>query len=254
VSFSNDYGKVTLREFGDIGDIDGTTVIVGFPSVSLASILTAGFLREQLNLPSIGVISSDHFPARAIIEGGRPSHPIRIFGDKRLVIVICEFKIPTNELSAHVVDAIVSFAARHKAKMLVCIEGLPSENVDKETGLFDEKLHFISTNKEFSECMIDLQHKPLSDAVITGVTGLTLSEGVMHDVDIGCLLAPAAVHYPDAYGAVNVVKTLAKWLKDVKIDTAPLEKSAINLQKSVTGFLQKEKESSRASTDTAMFS
>lgn len=77
VGFSREYGdnlanKIRVREFSDI-DVEGAVVLAGFPSTSLASILTGGYLREQLKLPLVGVISSYGFPARCIIEKGTPS-------------------------------------------------------------------------------------------------------------------------------------------------------------------------------------
>jgi len=243
VSFEKEYRSVRVREFGAV-DVTGATLVEGFPSVSLASILTTGYLREQLKLPLIGVISSSSFPPRAIIEGGKPSHPIRIFGDKRLVTILCEFKLPSNEVTYDVVDAILDFAERHKCKMIITIEGIPEEPDEK--GKFDEKLSFISTSKPFSEAMMALDHKPLSDAIIAGVTGLILAEGGLRDIDLGCLLAPAAANYPDAHGAVNVVKALASWLKEPTIDIKPLEESANKLQTSISQFLKTEKEQSKS--------
>jgi len=239
VTFQHDYGVVRLREFGKL-DIEGTTVITGFPSVSLASILTVGYLREQMNLPMIGVISSDTFPPRAIIENGRPSHPIRIYGDKSVAVIICEFKLPSSESIYNIAEAVLDFASRHKAKMVITLEGIPSDKIDPKTGLLDEKLHFISTNKEFSEKILSLDHNPLTDAVMTGVTGLILAEGGLKSVDIGCLLAPAAPHYPDAHGAVNVVKTLVAGLK-LNVDTDPLEQSAKRLHRNVDKFIESAK-------------
>jgi len=250
VQFQQDYGIVRLREFGTF-DIQGATVVTGFPSVSLASILTVGYLKEQMNLPMIAVISSDTFPPRAIIENGRPSHPIRIYGDKRIVVVVAEFKIPTTEAAYNVVDAILDFASRHKSKMVLTLEGLPSDKIDPKTGLLDEKLHFISTNREFSEAMLAKEHIPLTDAVITGVTGLILAEGGMRDVELGCLLAPAAAHYPDAHGAVNVVKTIVEWLKEPSIDIAPLEQSAQRLHRNIDKFLESAKDSKKGSSSSA---
>jgi len=243
VSFEKEYRSVRVREFGEV-DVTGATLVEGFPSVSLASILTTGYLREQLKLPLIGVISSSAFPPRAIIEGGKPSHPIRIFGDKRLVTILCEFKLPSNEVTYDVVDAILDFSERHKCSMVITIEGIPEEADEK--GKFDEKLSFISTNKQFSEAMLALDHKPLSDAIIAGVTGLILAEGSLRDINLGCLLAPAAANYPDAHGAVNVVKALASWLKEPSIDIKPLEESANKLQSSISQFLKSEKDQSKS--------
>jgi len=243
VNFRKEYGNIVLREFGNL-ELNGTTIIAGFPSVSLASILTVGYLREQMNLPMIGVISSDSFPPRAIIENGRPSHPIRIYGDKRIVVIICEFKLPNTESTYNIVDSILDFAVRHKANMIVTLEGLPSDKIDPKTGLLDEKLHFISTNKQFSEIMLTMEHIPLTDAVINGVTGLILAEGGLKSVDLGCLLVPAAAHYPEAHGAVNVVKTLVAGLK-LNVDTAPLEQSAQRIRRTVDKFIESAKEANK---------
>ena len=50
-SFDQTYGVakgVRLREFGDTTALKGTMVMTGFPSASLTSILTAGYLVEQV--------------------------------------------------------------------------------------------------------------------------------------------------------------------------------------------------------------
>ncbi len=78
VGFTKTFGEtltntIKVREFNDI-DVDGAVVLAGFPSTSLASILTGGYLREQLKLPLVGVISSGGFAPRCIIERGVPSH------------------------------------------------------------------------------------------------------------------------------------------------------------------------------------
>jgi len=128
--------------------------------------------------------------------------------------------------------------------MVVTLEGLPSDKIDPKTGLLDEKLHFISTNKQFSETMLSMEHIPLTDAVINGVTGLILAEGGLKAVDLGCLLVPAAAHYPEAHGAVNVVKTLVGGLK-LNVDTAPLEQSAQRIRRTVDKFLESAKEAQK---------
>ena len=71
---------------------------MSFPSVSFTGIITCGFIVEQFNLPLIGVLSAASLPPRCVVEGGMAAHAIRIYGDKRIVIVQCEYKLPNAEV------------------------------------------------------------------------------------------------------------------------------------------------------------
>ena len=71
-------------------------------------------------------------------------------------------------------------------------------------------------------------HTPLDEAVVGGVTGALLAEGVLRPTtDVSCLLTPTAEAFPDADSAVTVVKVVAHYLNTlghkVEVDTAPLE-------------------------------
>jgi len=250
IGFTKTYGdslsnKICVREF-DYIDCEGAAIVTGFPSTSLASILTAGYLREQLKLPLIGVISSYAFQPRCIIERGLPSHSVRIFGDKRLVVVLCEFKIPSPELIHTLTEALIDFAVRHKSPIIITVEGLPPSE-EKET-----KLHFISTEKSFSEHLIADEHKALEEAVVGGVTGALLAEGSLNSsVGVATLLTPSSSAFPDAESAVTVVKVVTAYLvslghEDVNVDVGPLQEKAGELHNTLQTLLSQEKESSRA--------
>eukprot|EP01087_Luapelamoeba_hula_P014059 TRINITY_DN405_c0_g1_i1.p1 TRINITY_DN405_c0_g1~~TRINITY_DN405_c0_g1_i1.p1 ORF type:complete len:333 (+),score=89.71 TRINITY_DN405_c0_g1_i1:133-1131(+) len=252
LGFTKTYGdslanKVCVREFVD-ADVEGAVIVTGFPSTSLASILTAGYLREQLKLPLIGVISSYAFQPRCIIERGLPSHSVRIFGDKRLVVVLCEFKIPSPELIHTLTEALLDFAERHKSPTVITVEGLPPSE-EKET-----KLHFISTDKSLSENLIAGEHKALEEAVVGGVTGALLAEGSLSPtVGVATLLCPSSSAFPDADSAVTVVKVVNDYLislghDDVNVDLAPLQAKAGELQNTLQSLISQEKETSRANS------
>jgi len=255
VGFTKDYGAalpdaIRVREFSDI-DVDGAVILAGFPSTSLASILTCGYLREQLKLPLVGVISSHGFPPRCIIEKGVPSQSVRIFGDKRLVVVLCEFKIPSNELIHNLTDALLEFADRHKSPMMLTVEGVPVSDPS------DKKLRFISTERDLSEKLISDEHVPLDEAVVGGVTGALLAEGVLRpETDVSCLLAPTLETFPEAESAVTVVKVIVQYLNTlghkVEVDTAPLENKAGELHSTIQNLFANEKNNKRASD--AMYS
>jgi len=241
VIFSKSYGNqggantVCLREFEGIS-CEGGVLIEGFPSVSLTSILSASFLVDQLKLPLVGFISSTDFPPKCVIDKGQPSHPIRIFGDRRLVVILCEFKLPSNEITYNVVDAMLDFAFRHSCKMVITVEGLPMENFEKGKGE-EDRLRYISSNETFNEKMREKGYTAVKEGVIAGVTGVILAEGPIRDVDVGCLLAPTSAQFPDARSSVNIINALKSFLVDVEIDTTPLEEKAAQLERSVKGVI-----------------
>ncbi|KAL6061148.1 hypothetical protein QOT17_013064 [Balamuthia mandrillaris] len=251
VGFRKEYGTphqgIVLRELDSI-NVKGAVMMTSFPSSSLASILSGGYLREKMELPLVAIISSHLFPSRCIIEKGIPSHSVRIFGDQRLVVVVCEFKIPP-ELSYLMAEVLLDFALRHEVPMIITIEGVPSES---PVGA-KPKLQYISTNKKFSHTMEDLQHTGLEEAVVGGITGAIMAEGSLAEPDVGCLLCPTSQEFPDASAAVTVVDAITAFISamtgnEVKVDTSPLEEKASQLHASVEKLLSSERAAQRAST------
>jgi len=248
IVFEKDYGTfgrggIKLREFTGT-NVDGSVVVEAFPSNSFTSLLTAGYLRDQLNLPLIGVMTSPEFPPRAIIESSRPVHAVRIYGDERLVVFLCEFKIPTDPLVYHVAQAVLDFCKRHASSLLVTIEGLPMEREQLQQDDAD-KLRYISTSKKFCNAMVEWGHIPVDEGVIMGVTGTLLSEGALSPTDVCCLLSPTPKGLPDVKSAVRVVQLLDKYLDQFKVDLGPLEEKALKLQQGISEFLRADKTASQ---------
>jgi len=199
----------------------------------------------------VGVVSSYGFLPRCIIERGLPSHSVRIFGDQRLVVVLCEFKIPENAMIHALTESLLDFAARHNSPIIITVEGMPATD-SKET-----QLHFISTDKTLSENLIADGHKALEEAVVGGVTGAILAEGCLSPtVNVATLLAPSARALPEAGTAVTVVKVVVQYLATlghpVDVDTGPLAEKAGEIHSTIQNLLSNEKENTRAAD--AMYS
>ncbi|KAL6064919.1 putative ABC transporter, partial [Balamuthia mandrillaris] len=125
VIMKQDFGEdLTLLEFESI-DCDGAPVIDAFPSVGVVSILTGMQLIKDMKLPLIGVLTSPLFSSMCAVTNEQPAHSARLYGDRRLVVFICENELP-KEAVATVVECIFSFALRHKSPMIYTIEGIPS--------------------------------------------------------------------------------------------------------------------------------
>jgi len=230
-----EHGKVKLFLFSN-ADVEGAPVITGFPNIGITPVLTCNYLVEDLDLPLIGGGNAEEMPCNAVISGnGQPSFSIRIFGDKRLVIICSELKIPDNVIS-DLSRSLILFGQKIKSQTLWCVEGVPVEEVDK---IEREELQFLTTSQEMSKKLKDLGHKTLHDAVVAGVTGAVLSHAACFggDLDFTCILAPTSSFYPDAWASVIFIRLLNSIYDTWTSDLTKLEKSASELENKVKKLL-----------------
>jgi len=93
-------------------------------------------LVKVLGLPLVGIVKSDSFSSSAVVSREQPSHSVRIYGDRSIVVFLCEMnsKFP-DEVTGSIVDCIIDFAHRHKSPMLYSVEGVPkAEKITLPTG------------------------------------------------------------------------------------------------------------------------
>jgi uncharacterized protein len=236
--FSKEYGNVTLREFEGI-DCKGASLLEGFPSTGLVSTIAASYIVDALKLPVIGVISSPAFPPTAVVRGHQPYHPVRIYGDKRLVVFLCEFKTP-SDATFNLVQAILDFALRHEMKMIYTIEGLPVEA--REPGM---PVHYITTDISMAQRLDKLGLKHVDEGVVSGVTGGLLAEGSMCTHQMTCLLSPAMANFPDARAAIEVIRIIDEIMDEIRIDLGPLEKKALEMERMIKDSLESTMEAAK---------
>lgn len=235
VEFTKTVGQVTLRQFKHTVS-PGSVMLNAFPTSTFTSILAAGYIRENMKLPLIGSLSSPKFPARCLIEDGMPIHPVRVYGDKDIVVVLAELKVPT-ELEGEVATCLLELAERLQCRLILNIEGLPVENPQKKP------LNFLSNDDEFVTVFKEMGAEPLKDCVVAGLAGLILAESAYSaTVGTALVVAPCDPHYPDAQSSVAVVQALARFLH-VNIDSKPLEEKAEALENGVSKFISQQRSS-----------
>lgn len=126
------FGKIVLREFETSRHIEGAVIIEGFPNEGVVSPLVASYIREQLDLPLIGDITSRHFAPVANVRKGQVSHGISIYGDKRVVVFESRYAINEPEIMHDISDAIYDFAARHNCRMIISSDGITKDPNQKQ--------------------------------------------------------------------------------------------------------------------------
>lgn len=134
--------EIVLREFSSIA-CDGSAIVVGFPRSSRGDMLASGtaqFIVQQLDLPLVGDICSPSFPSVAMIKQSTPHNSVRIYGNKRIVVIVSDLDIKDPVMEHGMVRAIYEFARRHRCTMIISVDAvaMDSRTLKLVTGEIDE--------------------------------------------------------------------------------------------------------------------
>ncbi|HUT27073.1 MAG TPA: PAC2 family protein [Methanomassiliicoccales archaeon] len=228
-----DEGKMFIHEYGEVDLKDGMA-IVGFPSVGLVSSIASNFIVRTMKLERRATIISKDFPPFTIIHDGVPSPPVRIYaghrdcenkGEKceKLVVITCEF-MPRPDLIKELSDLILGWCKKKNIATILTLEGIniPDEGEIKVLG--------VGTTKLTRDMLETYKIKELKEGMVTGISGLLLSEGERYQMDVICLLGSARTDVPDARGAANLLDVVGDMLPEIKLDPEPLVKEAEQIE------------------------
>ena len=149
ISFSkklNKYFDVIL--FDNWEESKTVPILIAFPDIGITPIITSSSLIEQLNLAQIGLIKSISQAASATIKDGQPSHSIRIFGNKKIIIINSDNKIKKEKHIHSIIDSIIKITHIFESKLIYSTEGVPVETVEK---IERKEMHNKIPNNEFEE-------------------------------------------------------------------------------------------------------
>ena len=175
----SDGNNVEIIGFEDI-DLEGATVIAGFPSIGLVSTIAANYLIDALNLKQIGALDSQHFPALSVVHTGEPLSPVRIYAGiqnngRKIVVFVSEFK-PKPILINAISETIMRWVKEKKCKMLISPEGMVVEG--KETGEESTaEAYAIGSTPEVRRMLAMKNIPPFKNGIIAGVSGVLLNKG-----------------------------------------------------------------------------
>jgi len=73
--------------------------IEGLPDVGLVGAIAASHIVEELELEEIAHLESEQFPPIMVIHKGMPKDPVRIYGNKNLIVLASEIPLPINTIA-----------------------------------------------------------------------------------------------------------------------------------------------------------
>jgi uncharacterized protein len=238
--------------------LDRAMVVIGFPSIGLVSSIAANFIVKQMKLEKVAAIISDDFPPYSIVHEGNIIPPMRIHAGSRicdekgekcehLVVITSEF-MPSPNLLRPVVDLIIEWGKKNDANTILTLEGMNMGDNPEQ-----REILAVATGERCKSMLSTYGLKEFNEGMVSGLSGVMLSEGDRLKQDVICLLGPARVDYPDARGAARLLEQVAKMLPELKLDPEPLFKEAETVEKELRTNLERMKSSSRRTDESVLY-
>ncbi|OPX62127.1 MAG: PAC2 family protein [Methanomassiliicoccales archaeon PtaB.Bin134] len=226
-------GDIFIHEYGEV-DLKDAMVVIGFPSVGLVSSIASNYIVRSMKLERKAAIISKRFPPYTIIHEGIPSPPVRIYSGHRgcedkgeqcekLAVITCEF-MPQPELIKELSNDILGWCKKKGISTIMTLEGI---NLGAEG---EGKVFGVGTTQRTRAMLETYGVKELKEGMVTGISGLLLSEGERYQMDVICLLGSARTDLPDARGAANLLEVVGDMLPEIKLDPEPLVKEAEQIE------------------------
>jgi len=233
---------VKIIDFEDM-DLQGATVIAGFPSIGLVSTIAANYLIDALDLKQIGALDSSHFPALSVVHTGEPLSPVRIYAGaqnngEKIVVFVSEFK-PKPNLINSISNAIMKWATEKKCKILISPEGMVVEGKDtnsEETA----GAYAIGSTGDVRNMLAMKNITQFKNGIIAGVSGVLLNKGKQSDFGVISILTQAHPNYPDAKAAAAAINVIAL-IMDLEINVAPLYEESERIENQLQKFHKQAK-------------
>ncbi|HSV42695.1 MAG TPA: PAC2 family protein [Methanomassiliicoccales archaeon] len=235
-----------LHEYKD-AHLSNCIMVVGFPSVGLVSPIAANYIVRTLKLERIAAIVSKDFPPFTILHGGVPSPPVRIYAGTRacpqtegehcdqIVVMLAEF-MPRPDLIQPLANIILDWAKHKGVAAIVTLEGINTGELELT------EILAVGTSENAREMMKKYDIREMKEGMVSGLSGLLLSEGDRIGTDVICLLGPAKSDRPDARGAANLLEQIGRMLPELKLDSGPLLKEAETIEQGMTQALESMKQ------------
>jgi len=213
---------------------DNVIIVTGMPDVGLVGAIAASYLIEKLGMEEVGYIDSEKLPPVLVFHEGRPSMPIRIYRHNSIVVILSEVAIPV-EVMHDLTNAIVEWAIKKKAKMIINLGGIPDP---RRIEVEKPKIVGASTTDNGRKLLEDHEIEVLKEGFLAGIYALIAKESFKKNVLCITLLAQSHLGYPDPGAAAVVLEGLSKIL-GINIDLEPLLEKAEELRIKLRELMKK---------------
>jgi uncharacterized protein len=93
----------------------------------------------------------------------------------------------------------------------------------------------------------------MKEGMVSGLSGLLLSEGDRLSIDVMCLLGPAKADMPDAGGAARLLEIIGEMLPEIKLDSQPLRKEAEEIEQGMKTAMESMKQINKPGEESTLY-
>ena len=202
-------------------ELDNPLMVCCFPSAGVVGPIAAHTIIEQFKMEEIAHLRSKFMPSAAVFLGGRLRHPFRIYGSKKLNLILITAELPVAEEGLYAVSsALLDWGTSMGVKETVVLDGIPVQGIPSE-----RKVLFAAEEEKISELAKNDQMEILDKGIITGIAGSILSETLCRSMIGFALLTPAITVVPDPGGAQQLLEALNQ-LYNLNIDITELREGS----------------------------
>lgn len=192
-------------------------VLVGLPDVGLVGVIAVSHIVSSLNLPEIGYVKSETLPPIAVLHGGLPYAPIRVFGKGELIAILSETAVPASAIKP-LADMLVNWAESKNASRIVLVSGITEP---ARPSIEKPEVFCAASDPETLKAISNLGVSIMNEGFIVGPHAVILQECAERQLSAVVLLSQAFYNLPDPQSAAMIIDVLNRLL-NLRVDASPL--------------------------------
>jgi len=238
---------VVIRKFKDL-DLQGATVINGYPSGSLINAVVANYLIAHLKLDQIACLDSPHFPPISMVYDRRPKFPARVYGSEhsKLAVFLSEFT-PAPSLARPLAMLMLEWARAERCSQILSPEVFPRELLIAagEPG----ELYAVASTDSARNRLESVGLAQLDHGMVPYISGILLNEGRWQNFDVFVFIAATTEEEPIPRTAARLIGAIDQLLPGLAIDVEPLLRDAKLIEQRVVKLREQARLSERKPED-----
>lgn len=206
-------------EFHVEADADlGDTLVVGFASPAMASLIAADHLATDGETTQVGHVTSHNLPTITPFSEGTPRYPIRLYTTGAgPTILVSELFVPL-EIGDRFADATVELTADHGIDTVTVLYGVPYPHGPDEHAVFS-----VTTGTYPRATLDEAGIEPLRGGFLDGTPGTLLNFGIEDETPaVGVFVTPAHPPGPDFEAALRLLDAVEHQF-ELTLDTTALQ-------------------------------
>jgi uncharacterized protein len=189
---------------------------------------------EKLGLQEIAYIESDTFPPVVIVQKDRPHSPVRIYGNRRILVLASEIPIPYSLIHGFSRSLMKWFKVR-EISMVVPLGGLANPRRDE---IEKPQVYGLGTHAKAEEILKKNGIVPFHEGLIVGPNGILLRDCMKSEIPGMYLMADSHYKYPDPGAAVSLLEKLNSAF-DLRIDLQEIKEKAEEIKISARDLMKR---------------